>query len=471
MRADRGVVIVFVVLAVVCGLLWALEASAVAHVPLRAAWPSHAVGVSTEISASVVYTLHFPLVVHAYEVRLDPDDPSYLAGQQWGLEQVRAPQAWFISTGHAVTVAIVDTGADLTHPDLVGSLWVNVDEVAGNGLDDDGNGCVDDVHGCDFADGDGSPVDGHGHGTHVAGIVGAETNNGIGVAGMGWGVRVMPVRVLDDAGSGGVWSVSEGIRYAADNGARVINLSLGGYSGGQGLQDAIRYAQGKGALVIAAAGNDNLSLPFYPAFYDGVVGVAATDNADQKAGFSNYGSFVDIAAPGVDIYSTMLRPVAYKEMSGTSMAAPMVSGLAALIWTRFPSVTASQVAAAIQNSAEDLGSAGWDAYFGWGRIHAADALRSAPPAAGAARSQAGYELASTVPGPAPYRSGEVIVSLRGVPSAQQVAGLQVLEAGSRAGTLLLRVPEGQEEVFARALRARSDVDYAHPNYLLSVAGP
>jgi subtilisin family serine protease len=364
---------------------------------------------------------------------------------------------------------VVDTGLDLTHPDLVGSLWVNVGEVAGNGLDDDGNGCVDDVHGCDFVDGDGLPADGHGHGTHVAGIVGADTNNGIGVAGMGWGVRVMPVRVLDDAGSGGIWSVSEGIRYAADNGARVINLSLGGYGGAQDLQNAVSYAQGRGALVVAAAGNDNLPMPFYPAVYDGVVGVAATDDADQKAGFSNYGSHVDVAAPGVDIHSTLLQPAAYGEKSGTSMATPMVSGLAALIWTRYPSVTASQVAAAIQDSAVDLGSAGWDAYFGWGRIHAADALRSTPSAAVVTRSQIGHEPSLTVPQPVSYRPGQVIVSLRGVPAASQVAGLQVLEAGSQAGVLLLRVPEGQEEAVARALLGRSDVDYAHPNYLLSVA--
>jgi subtilisin family serine protease len=427
-RADRGVAIAFVVLAVVCGLLWALEASAVAHAPLRAAWSSHEVGASAGISASVVYTLRFPLVARAYEARLDPNDPSYLAGQQWGLAQVGAPQAWSMSTGHAATVAVIDTGIDLTHPDLVGSLWVNVGEVAGNGLDDDNNGCVDDVHGCDFADGDGSPADGHGHGTHVAGIIGAETDNGIGVAGMGWGVSVMPVRVLDDEGSGGVWSVSEGILYAANNGARVINLSLGGYSGAPSLQSAISYAQSKGALVIAAAGNDNLSMPFYPAVYDGVVGVAATDGADQKAGFSNYGSYVDIAAPGVDIYSTWLQPAAYREMSGTSMAAPMVSGLAALVWTRFPSATASQVAAAMQKSAEDLGSVGWDAYFGWGRIQAADALRSAPLAA--AGSPSGREPAAAAPAAALYRSGEVIVSFCGVLSAQQVAGLQVLEAGS-----------------------------------------
>ncbi len=479
MRTVRTVSVTSGVVLGLVGLLWALGGSAPARAGVPVTYPAGEHGIRAQIATTLSYTINLPIVMRDFELRLDPNDPMYLAGQQWALEKVRAPQAWYLSTGHAVTVAVVDTGVMLDHPDLANSLWVNAGEIADNGLDDDNNGCVDDIHGCDFIDGDGVPDDGHGHGTHVAGIVGATTDNGIGIAGMGWGVTVMPVRVLNSSGNGSVLQVAEGIRYAADNGAQVINLSLAGYDSEcvQTLEDAVSYAQSKGALVIAAAGNYSINLSFYPAACAGVVGVAATDSADQKASFSNYGSYVDVAAPGVGILSTKMAPLDYGLNSGTSMATPMVSGLAALIWARFPSVTSSQVSSAIFTSAEDLGELGWDPYFGWGRIDAANALYTitsaggtAPPAGAvlAADRSSAVDGAPTFP-PAPFQPGEVIVALREGALLQGLGDWHVLHASTRAGVYLIRVPVGSEWAAIRSLQVRADVLYTHPNYILTVA--
>jgi subtilisin family serine protease len=468
-RILRVITAVSAVLAVLLGLLWIAAGPVAAHMFPTTVWAPRTVDVRSEISTSTVYSLYLPVLPYGFEARLDPDDPMYVGGIQWALEQVRAPYAWPVSKGHGVTVAVVDTGVDLSHPDLVGALWTNTGEVDANGWDDDGNGYVDDARGWDFIDGDGVPADGYGHGTHVAGIVGAATDNGIGVAGIGWDVTLMPVRVLDDGGNGDDWTVSEGIRYAADNGAQVINLSLGNNSGSFLLQQAVAYAQQKGALVVAAAGNSNSSYAFYPASYGDVVGVAATDSADQKAYFSNYGTYVDIAAPGTGIYSTELLPVGYAYKSGTSMATPMVSGLAALVWAQYPSAIASEVATAIQNGAEDLGEPGWDPTYGWGRIDAAQSLHSTSFVS--AQLQPDDEPAEIAATPASHRPGEVIVSLRGALSVQQVAGLSIAGVSRQAGLYLLRVPAGKEEAIAEMLQERADVVYAHPNYLLSVASP
>jgi subtilisin family serine protease len=406
---------------------------------------------SAAVSTTVTHTLYLPVASRAWEMRLDPDDPDYVVGFQWGLEMVRAPAAWYVSTGYAVTVAVVDTGVDLAHPDLVDSL----------------------VAGWDIVGDDASPTDGHGHGTHVAGIVGAATNNALGVAGMGWGTKVMPVRVLDDRGEGDVWSVAQGIRYAVDHGARVINLSLGGDSGGESLADAIVYAQDRGAIVIAAAGNQNTSAPFYPAAYEGVIGVSATNASDEKASFSNYGAYVDVAAPGDSIYSTLRRPAGYGYMSGTSMAAPMVSGLAALLWTHHPEASAAQIVAAIKDGAADLGSEGWDPIYGWGRISAANSIYAtlAPDS----RMPDASVLATgkdSVQSDAAYRPGEVIVQMRGVSRQDELGlgkGMRLLRANAESGLYLLGVPVGSEVASAEALARDANVTYAHPNYLLYAA--
>ncbi|MBK8129356.1 MAG: S8 family serine peptidase [bacterium] len=219
------------------------------------------------------------------------DDPHF--PDQWGLSQIQAESAWNTTQGNAaVTIAIIDTGIDLNHPDLANKLWVNPGEIAGNGIDDDGNGKIDDVNGWDWVGYDNTPQDDIGHGTHVAGITAAATNNNIGIAGVCPNCRVMSLKVLDAGGSGACSDIAAGIIYAADKGAKVINLSLGGYADSQLLRDAVAYAS-QYAVVIAAAGNDNKQDRFYPAAYDEyVVAVAATDNNDQKAAFANYGDWV-----------------------------------------------------------------------------------------------------------------------------------------------------------------------------------
>lgn len=304
-----------------------------------------------------------------YAIDTNPDDtyfnPPY--SRQWGLTQIQAPAAWDVTTGTmAITIAVVDTGVAQSHEDLGPKI----------------------IPGYDFYWEDSDPEDdhyynGHSHGTHVAGIAAAETNNSMGVAGLSWGARIMPVKVLGPGGSGSVDKVANGITYAADNGAQVINLSLGGpdLANNATLKGAVNYAYGQGCLLVAAAGNDGISEPLYPAAYDHVVAVAATNDSDNRAWFSNYGSYVDVAAPGVNIYSTV-RDIygSYGYKDGTSMATPFVSGLAALIWSACPGYTNDQVESRIETTAVDLGAPGWDPYYGHGRI---DAWHAVAPGLGA----------------------------------------------------------------------------------------
>jgi thermitase len=294
-----------------------------------------------------------------YAMPTYPNDTYYF--WQWGLPQIQAPAAWDIVTATVpVTIAIVDTGVDLTHPDFScpGKLTA----------------------GWDFVNNDSDPSDDYGHGTHVAGIAAACTNNSTGVAGVSWGARIMPVKVLGSSGSGSVDNVAQGIIYAADNKAQVINMSLGGYGleNDQTFINAIVYAYSKGCLLVAAGGNGGISTPMYPAAYTHVIAVAATDSSDNRAGFSNYGSYIDVAAPGVSIYSTE-RYGSYGYMDGTSVATPFVSGLAALVWFANPSLTNDQVENIIESTADDLYPPGRDDYFGWGRINAATAVQMAAP--------------------------------------------------------------------------------------------
>ncbi len=274
-----------------------------------------------------------------------PDDP--LFSDLWGMASIGAAAAWDTTVGDSgFVVAVVDTGVDFSHPDLAANLWVNPGEIADNGLDDDGNGFVDDVRGWDFAYNDNDPFDGKGHGTHVAGTIAGSGNNGIGVAGVNWTARIMPVKFLNDSGSGLTSAAIEALNYAVANGARVSNHSWGGGAFSQALYDAIEAARDQGHLVVAAAGNggsdfygDNTDLaPFYPASYDldNIIAVAAVNSADAKPTFSNFGaSSVDLGAPGVGILSTYPGD-RYAYADGTSMAAPHVSGVAALVWSQQP---------------------------------------------------------------------------------------------------------------------------------------
>ena len=294
-----------------------------------------------------------------YALDTIPNDPGW--NLQWGLPKIQAPKAWDIlsTTGGAnIIIAIVDSGIDLDHPDFA----------CPNKL----------LPGRDFVNNDYNPQDDYGHGTHVAGIAAACTNNGVGVAGVAWAARLLPVKVLDAAGSGSYSNLAAGIRYAVDNGAHIINLSLGGINDSSTMRDAVSYAVNKGRLVVAAAGNcavggtgcnGKTNPVMYPAAYDEVLAVAATDSDDGHAYFSEYHPYVDVAAPGVNIYSTLLDNT-YGWFNGTSMATAFVSGLAGLLWSANSGLSASQVRALIESNADDLGAPGKDIYFGHGRINA-----------------------------------------------------------------------------------------------------
>ncbi|TET55213.1 MAG: peptidase S8, partial [Actinobacteria bacterium] len=284
-----------------------------------------------------------------------PNDP--LFNSQYGLRKISAPAGWDKETGssNAVKIAILDTGVDLGHPDLAGKI----------------------VSGYDFINNDSSPQDDNGHGTHVAGIAAAITNNAVGVSGTSWGANIMPVKVLNRKGSGSYQSVSNGIIFAVDTGARVINLSLGGYTFSRTLQNATDYAYSRGAVVAAAAGNAGNRSVLYPAGNRNVLGVAATDSNDRRASFSNYNGTVDVSAPGVSVLSTYIG-LRYAYGSGTSMATPFTSGLAALIFSQNPGWSAGQVNSSIMLQSDDLGAAGRDDFYGYGRINVNASLNKRP---------------------------------------------------------------------------------------------
>jgi subtilisin family serine protease len=316
----------------------------------------------------------------------EPNDPEW---PQWALLQIGAPQAWDITHCQRTIVAVLDTGVDLGHPDLRNALWTNAGEIPDNGMDDDGNGKVDDVHGWHFfqdcSTGTCQPRENHviqddnGHGTHVAGIAAAETDNGIGVAGVSWGARAMIVKVLDNEGDGYYYDIAEAIHYATDNGAQVINLSLGGDVFSQLLQDAVNYADQREVLLVAASGNHGENDVLYPAACENVMAVAATDGDDRWASFSNFGPEVDIAAPGSQIVSTW--PGGYHHKQGTSMAAAHVSGAAALLWSWRPDFTNAQIESRLKTRADDVNAdvnPGRDAYLGWGRLNVYRALADLP---------------------------------------------------------------------------------------------
>ncbi|HEY9693105.1 MAG TPA: S8 family peptidase [Oculatellaceae cyanobacterium] len=241
-----------------------------------------------------------------------PNDSSFT--NQWGLKKVSAESAWDKTKGSSsVKIAIIDTGVDLNHPDLSAKVITDSDY--------------------DFVNSDYEAQDDQGHGTHVAGIAAAATNNGTGIAGMCPDCSILPIKVLDSTGSGSFSNIASAIRYATDKGAKVINLSLGGGSSSTTLLNAVRYAHSKGVLLACAAGNANTSKASYPAYYSECVAVAATDQNDYKASFSNYGSWVDTSAPGVNIDATYWNDT-YAQLNGTSMATPYVAGLAGMLFSQ-----------------------------------------------------------------------------------------------------------------------------------------
>jgi subtilisin family serine protease len=281
------------------------------------------------------------------EANIVPNDTQY--GALYGMTRISAPSAWDISTGStSVTVAVVDTGIDYNHPDLVDNIGTNSREVPNNGVDDDGNGYVDDYYGYDFSNNDSNPIDDHYHGTHCAGTVGAKGNNGRGVAGVAWTVKLLPVKVLNSSGSGTSASVAAGITYAVRRGAKVVSLSLGSPSYSSTIENAVITARNAGVLVVAAAGNDSQNTDVYPNYpsaltQDNILAVAASTSSDSFAYFSNYGATsVDLAAPGDSILSTYISGQ-YAYASGTSMATPHVAGMAALLLAVNPNLSYSSL--------------------------------------------------------------------------------------------------------------------------------
>jgi subtilisin family serine protease len=294
------------------------------------------------------------------QVTATPDDPSF--GSQWGLNAINAPAAWNTGTGTGRTiVAVIDSGIAYNHPDLRANIWHNPGEIAGNGIDDDHDGYVDDVVGYNFVSSTGNPADDNGHGTHVAGIIGAVGDNGVGVSGVDWHVQIMALKFLDAGGSGYMSDAVRAINFAVAHGAKIVNASFAGGGYDPAMATALANARAKGVIVVAAAGNDgtdNDANPVYPANYSGdnVVSVAAVDRNDRLASFSDYGAkTVDIAAPGVGIYSTLPNGK-YGSYSGTSMATPFVTGALALVWGIHPAWTYKQVIAAVLNTADRLPS-------------------------------------------------------------------------------------------------------------------
>ncbi|UZO76240.1 S8 family serine peptidase [Microcystis aeruginosa str. Chao 1910] len=256
---------------------------------------------------------------------------------------------------------LIDTGVDYNHQDLVGNIWTNPGEIANDGIDNDGNGYIDDIRGWDFAYNDNNPSDVYGHGTHVSGTIAGKGNNGVGVTGVAWNAKIMPLKFLDDTGSGSTSNAILAIDYATDKGVKLTNNSWGGGGYSQALYDAINAAGQAGALFIAAAGNDAKNTdtsPSYPASYNlaNIISVASTTRTDSLSSFSNYGlTSVDLGAPGSEIYSTTPNNT-YATYSGTSMASPHVTGAAALLWSQNPTWTAQQVKNTLMNTGDPLAS-------------------------------------------------------------------------------------------------------------------
>lgn len=332
------------------------------------------------------------------EKRDIPNDP--LFEQLWGMRNtgqtggtpgadIRATEAWSLATGNTnILVAVIDTGIDYTHPDLIDNLWRNPGEIPGNGIDDDGNGIIDDVHGARWTGGtgaptSGNPMDGNAHGTHVAGTIGASGDNGIGVVGVNWRVRMMALKFLSDAGSGYIADAVSALEYAIDKGARLSNNSWGGGGYSQAMKDMIDVAGAAGHLFVAAAGNsasDNDLIPQYPATYPcaNIVSVASSDHNDNRSSFSCFGrTTVHLAAPGSSILST-IPSGGYGAFSGTSMATPQVAGAAALLWSFNPSLPYSAIKQALINGVDVLPE--WsDRVISGGRLNLAKALQHMSP--------------------------------------------------------------------------------------------
>ncbi len=294
---------------------------------------------------------------YIYEVTYTPNDPEW--NSLWNMQIIQAEEAFNINRGStSILVAVIDTGIDYTHEDLSGHYIAT---------------------GYDWVNDDNDPMDDYGHGTRCAGILGAVIDNGLGIAGVAQ-ASIMAEKVLGSDGRGTISNIAQGIIHAADSGAKVISISLGGYYGSSLLRDACEYAWNKGVILVGAAGNNNIENNFYPAGFDTVIAVAATDRFDGKASYSNWGGWIEVSAPGGDgsdyhdrILSTYIGNM-YVWGAGTSAATPHVAGLAALVLSYEPGLSNQQIRDHIRSTVDDLGLVGKDDYFGYGRINAFRAL-------------------------------------------------------------------------------------------------
>jgi type VII secretion-associated serine protease mycosin len=293
------------------------------------------------------------------------NDPK--AGEQYSLDRMRVRDAWSLETGAAGVVAVLDTGAYYAHPDLQGRL----------------------LPGHDFVNDDSNAADDNGHGTWVAGIIAAEVNDAFGIAGISWSDKILPVKIMNSNGTGTTSDLTAGITWAADHGATVINMSVGGFPYSQYVKDAVDYAWSKGVVLVGAAGNNHREERFYPASYPNVVSVSATQADDEFTHWSSYGPDVDVSAPGASVLTTNCDRAKvgacpyygdHIVISGTSFAAPNVAGVVALIRARYPTYTPAQVVSRLTGTADDLGYAGWDNRYGVGRVNAFRAVGGSPAA-------------------------------------------------------------------------------------------
>ena len=342
---------------------------------LKASYSSH----------PLIEAVEFNYLRQTLASEIAPNDPRYK--EQWNLPLIGMPRAWAIEKGSSdVIIAIVDSGIDHAHQDLVEKIWRNTGEIPDNGIDDDQNGYIDDIRGWDFTDipnvafkgdsvvGDNDPIDESGHGTHVAGIAAADVDNGLGVAGVAWNCTLMPLRAGASSGAGTNLQdddSSAAIVYAVDNGARIINMSWGSSRNSFVIRDAIDYAYARGVLLIAAAGNERSRDTIYPAGYRKVIAVAATDQNKQRFYQSNFGASIDIGAPGNVILSTQIGN-RYRRLTGTSMATPHVSGVAALILSKRPNLTHDEARQIILTTADSTLES--PELVGAGNLNAAKAL-------------------------------------------------------------------------------------------------
>jgi subtilisin family serine protease len=318
---------------------------------------------------------------HALGLDMTATDPYY--GNEWHLPRIGAPWAWDVTIGAPeVVIAIVDTGVDGSHPDLAGQL----------------------VAGFNFYSNDTNTADVHGHGTWVAGAAAASSNNGVGVASVAWRSRIMPLRVTDSSGTAYYSTVANAITWAADHGARVISTSIGGVIKSSAVNSAAQYAIGRGAVVVASGGNCGCADTVADSPY--IISVSATDQNDALASFSSRGNHIDVAAPGISIWTTA-RGGGYSSVYGTSFAAPIVAGTLALMRAANPALTPAELETLLQLNADDLGAQGWDPSFGSGRVNASRAVAAAgdsapdpdtaPPKVSISSPGAGTTVSGTVP--------------------------------------------------------------------------